>query len=81
MPFESRLSLSSAKMAVAVCSSEISQVLEDGQSRGGNKGKTHGCRAQRTVHLVPFPREDVSVFRRLRGDIGDATAIGSAKIT
>ena len=80
-PRESRWSLSSEKMAATVCSSEISQVLEDGRSGGESEGKTHGCRAERTVHLIIFPPVDELVFLRLRGDVGDAASIGSSQIT
>ena len=55
-PSESRWSLSSEKMAVAVCSSELSQVLGDGQNEAENEGKTHGCRADCAVQLALFPK-------------------------
>ena len=75
MPCESRLSLSNEKMAAAVCSSELSQVLKDWQIRAKNEGKTHACRADRTVHIFLFQIVDESVFDRLRGNVGDATAL------
>ena len=68
-------------MAAAVCLSELSQVLEDGQRRAENEGKTHACRADRAPHLFLFLIVDESVFLRLRSDVGDTTASGPAQIT
>ena len=62
MPCESRLSLSNEKMAAAVCSSELSQVLRDWQIRAENEGNTHACRADRAVHMFLFLSVDVSEF-------------------
>ena len=67
-------------MATAVCSLEI-RVPEDEQNGADNEGKTHACRADRAVHTILFLQVEVSVVRRLRGDVGDATTIGSAQIT
>ena len=51
------------------------------QSEAENEGETHACRAVSAAQIKRAHLEDVNVVPRLRGDVGDATAIGSAQIS
>ena len=48
--------------------------------REENEGKTHAYRADRAAHMLLILIEDVTEFRRLRSDVGDAPAPEPATI-
>ena len=72
-------------MAATICALAVSWVLEAGCSKVDDterreEGKTHGRRATRAGRESKFPSEDERKPDRLRGDVGESTAIRTAQI-